>query len=111
MGQSRRRKAKDPNYGKVKQELAKGSFKNSSNSLREYIEDSTRQKGRGYVACSSGKCLYYGRQDFLGDEEAFLLNAVRVYDPGKEAIVVRQLSPGVAMFGTEILPLDQLSNL
>ena len=111
MGEAKRRKVKDPNYGKVKQKVVKGSFSNSNNSLREYIEDSTKQKGRGYVACAKRGCVYYGRKDFLGDEDDFLKNAVRDYDPAVEAIVVRQLSPGSATFSTEVVPLDELSNL
>ncbi|MBW4533205.1 MAG: hypothetical protein KME09_04645 [Pleurocapsa minor HA4230-MV1] len=109
MGEAKRRKAKDPNYGQVKQKVVKGSFSNSYNSFREYIEDSTKQKGRGYVACCSLKCFYYGQQDFLGDEEDFLLKAVRNYDPGKEAIVVRQFSPNSPLFTTEVCPLDELN--
>ena len=54
--------------------------------------------------------MYYGRQDFLGDEEDFLRNAVQDYAPAREAIVVRQLSPNTALFGTEVVPLDKLSD-
>ena len=108
MGEAKRRKAKDLSYGKVKQKVVKGSFSNSYNSFREYIEDSTKQKGRGYVACCSVKCLYYGQQDFLGDEEDFLLLAVRDYDPDKEAIIVRQFSPKSSFFTTEVCLLDEL---
>ena len=111
MGEAKRRKIKDPNYGKAKQKVVKGSFSNSHSSFRKYIEDSTREQGRGYVACLSGKCVYYGQQNFLGDEEDFLIKAVRDYDPSKEVVVVRQFSANSPLFTTQVCSLDELANL
>ena len=111
MGEARRRKTKDPNFGKVRQKLTKGSFTNSFNSLREFVEYYTAQKGRGYLACAENGCFYYGKDDYVGDEDELLLQSIQDYKLHEEVILVRQVIASDSLFSTTIVPLAELDDL
>ncbi len=122
MGEARRRKKLDPNWGKQNKAKNKVEVKNttsesnanpvnSSSSLIEYVKENTALKGRGYLVCMQGKCLYYGKEDYVGDEDALLKEYVSTYKMDTEVVLVRQLVPNEALFGTEIVPLESLSDL
>ncbi len=108
MGEARRRKTKDPNFGKARQKLTTGSFANPFNSLREYVEYHTAQKGRGYLACAENGCCYYGKDNYVGDEDELLLQSIQDYNPHSEAILVQQVISTEAFFSTSIVPLVEL---
>lgn len=111
MGEARRRKKQDSNFGKVRQRLKNGSFTNPFNSLREFVEYHTAQKGRGYLACGENGCCYYGKDDYVGDEEEVVLENIETYDPQKEVIFVQQTLPGDSIFESRIIPLTKLDTV
>ena len=122
MGEARRRKNLDPNWGKQNRGRKKVEVRdsteqsnpnpvNSSSSLIEYVKENTALKGRGYLVCMQGKCLYYGKEDYVGDEDALLKEYVSTYKMDTEVVLVRQLVANEALFGTEIVPLESLSDL
>lgn len=108
MGEARRRKIQDPNFGQVRQKLTTGSFSNPFSSLREYVEHQTAQKGRGYLACNEKGCIYYGKDDYVGDEDELLLQSIQDYNPSTEVILVKQLVSQESLFTTSIIPLVEL---
>lgn len=110
MGEAKRRKIQDPNFGKVKHKLTIGSFPNPSTSLREFVEYETAQKGRGYLACTEKGCFYYGKDDYVGDEDRMLLQSIQDYNVGEEVILVQQVIPQYSLFTTTIIPLLELDN-
>lgn len=115
MGEAKRRKQLDPNWGKQnkiqKLALNNGFLMNEAESLAEYVKQNTALKGRGYLACTQDKCFYYGLDDFLGDEDDLLKESVKTYQPDKEVILVRQVVKDEALFANEIVPLESLSKL
>ena len=115
MGEAKRRQKLDPNWGKQnkvkKLDLDSDVWKkNQAESLAEYVEKNTALKGRGYLACAHNGCIYYGEEDFLGDEDDLLKESVRTYQPDKEVVLVRQLVKGEAVFANEVVPLESLSD-
>lgn len=110
MGEARRRKTKDPNFGQVRQKLTKGSLTNPFKSLREFVEYHTAKKGRGYLACADNGCFYYGKDDYVGDEDELLLQRIQDYKLHEEVILVRQVMAKNSLFSTTIVPLAELDD-
>jgi hypothetical protein len=108
MGDARRRKKQDPNFGKVRQKLVRGSFTNPFSSLREFVEYHTEQKGRGYLVCADNECFYYGEEDYVGDEDELLLKNIHNYNPHEEVVLVRQAIPQEPLFSTSVVSLLEL---
>ncbi len=81
---------------------------NKAKNLLEYVRQNTALKGRGYLACSQEKCLYYGRENFLGDEDEVLKEYVKNYHPDREVVFVWQVSKDSALFNMTILPFESL---
>ncbi len=113
MGEARRRKKLDPNWGKQdkprKRLDSRQSFPlNPAKNLVEYVKDCTFLKGRGYLAYAEDKCFYYGREDFIGDEDEVLKEYVKNYHPDTEVVFVWQVMKDSALFNTTILPLESL---
>lgn len=113
MGEAKRRKSKDSNFGKVSQKLNKGSFNISFNSLREFVEYSTAEKGRGYLVYAMNKCLYLGKDDYVGSEDEILLKSVQSYNLYKEVVLVRKVKIPLQdwKFDTSIIPIEELNNI
>ena len=122
MGEAKRRKKLDPTWGKPKttkneaqnsREKVKEKpqeTKNEAENLMEYVKQNTLLKGKGYLACIEGKCLYYGKEDYLGDEDDTLKAFVEKYNVETQVVLVRQTVPGAALFATEIVSLESLKN-
>ena len=113
MGEAKRRKKLDPNWGKQdktrKRLDSRQSFPlNPAKNLVEYVKDSTFLKGRGYLAYAEDKCFYYGRSDFIGDEDEALKEYVENYNPDTEVVFVWQVRKDSALFNTTIMPLESL---
>ena len=81
---------------------------NQGKNLLEYVQKNTALRGRGYLACSQDKCFYYGREDFLGDEDETLKEYVKNYHPDTEVVFVWQMRKDSALFNTTIMPLSSL---
>lgn len=133
MGEAKRRKKLDPNFGKGfgrnqkqrKQKTTKNEAQNlresdpekpkkkenEAENLIEYVKQKTLLKGRGYLAYAQGKCIYYGKEDYLGDEDDTLKAFVHKYNVETQVVLVRQTVPGSALFATEIVSLESLKNL
>ncbi len=63
-------------------------------------------KGRGYLAYAQGKCIYYGKENYLGDKDDTLKAFVKKYNVETQVVLVRQTVPGSALFATEIVSLE-----
>lgn len=113
MGEAKRRKKLDPNWGKqnkVKRFNSSSDVwqKNEAKNLAEYVQKNTALKGRGYLACADNRCIYYGEEEFLGDEDEVLKEYVRTYEIDKEVVLVEQVAEGEALFSNGIVPLKSL---
>ena len=123
MGEAKRRKKLDPTWGQPKKtpnqvEKIRESVpekpketENEAKNIIEYVKQNTLLKGRGYLAYAQGKCIYYGKEDYVGDEDETLKAFVKKYNVDTQVVLVRQTIPGVALFATEIVSLNSLKNL
>ena len=95
MGEAKRRKKLDPTWGQPKEttnQVAKVAkiresvpekpkkTENEAKNIIEYVKQNTLLKGRGYLAYAQGKCIYYGKEDYLGDEDDILKAFVQKYN-------------------------------
>ena len=123
MGEAKRRKKLDPTWGKPKEKKNKvekiresvqekpKETENEAENIIEYVKQMTFLKGRGYLAYAQGNCIYYGKEDYLGDEDDTLKAFVKKYNIDTQVVLVRQTIPGAALFATEIVPLESLKDL
>ncbi len=123
MGEAKRRKKLDPTWGKPQETTNQvenlresvpekpKEINNEAENIIEYVKQETSLKGRGYLAYAQGNCIYYGKEDYLGDEDDTLKAFVKKYNVDTQVVLVRQTIPGVALFATEIVSLESLKNL